>query len=399
MSSPRNGGSTADRIIHCPGSVALCAVAPPQPESDEAREGTVAHRLAELCLKEGLEPEEMVGRFISGVEIAPEMAEHVTVYTDHVRSRFTKDSQTDLVGKAGLHVEAPIDLTIIDPSCEGTCDDYSFDPNTGLLDVDDLKYGAGVPVDVNDNNQLRYYGLGALLAIGGGVDRIRLTVIQPRCDHSDGPIRSITVTPADLIDFGLELSHAIKESRKPNAPLNPGDWCQFCDASGFCPAAFKLAKTALELEAADSTVADFGGLIEPDEVGRRLQMIEPLRHWISGIRRYAWGEAQRGRVPVGYKLVRVRSRRRWKDDPDLAMRQAQRTFSLDEDRLYSKRPITVRQLEKLVGEAEAKPFLQTFADINKRAVTLVPIEDRRDAVEPNIAIDFADIIQEFENVE
>jgi hypothetical protein len=397
MSQLRVGGSTAERIINCHGSSALCAVAPPQPESDEAREGTVAHRLAELCLREGLDPDDMVGRFVLDVEIDPEMADAVSVYTNHVRSRFTKDNQTDLVGAAGLHVESLIDLTSIDPLCEGKCDAWSFDVNEGLLDVDDFKFGAGVAVEVRDNKQLSYYALGAMIAAGSGVELIRLNVIQPNAEHPEGPIRTTTVRPYELIEFGLELKHAIDESRKPNAPLNDGPWCQFCDASGFCPKLYQGAKQALELEAQDATIADLGGCLEPDEVGRRLTMIPQLRFWISGTLRYAWGEAQRGRIPTGSKLVRIRGKRRWKDNPELAMRQASRAFNIPEDNLFKRRAITPKRLEDMVGKAKAKDFLAAYAVKNDRAVALVPITDRRDAVDPNITHEFADIISEMQN--
>ena len=37
------GGSTAKRVINCPGSVALVAEMPPQPSSSYAEEGTLLH--------------------------------------------------------------------------------------------------------------------------------------------------------------------------------------------------------------------------------------------------------------------------------------------------------------------------------------------------------------------
>ena len=39
------GGSTAKRVIACPGSVALCAAMPPKPSSKYADEGTLLHNV------------------------------------------------------------------------------------------------------------------------------------------------------------------------------------------------------------------------------------------------------------------------------------------------------------------------------------------------------------------
>ena len=47
------GGSTAKRVIHCPGSVALVAKMPPQPSSKYAQEGTILHACMEELLADG----------------------------------------------------------------------------------------------------------------------------------------------------------------------------------------------------------------------------------------------------------------------------------------------------------------------------------------------------------
>ena len=47
------GGSTAKRVIHCPGSVALVAKMPPQPSSKYAEEGTLLHGCMEDLLAGG----------------------------------------------------------------------------------------------------------------------------------------------------------------------------------------------------------------------------------------------------------------------------------------------------------------------------------------------------------
>jgi hypothetical protein len=397
MAEIRIGGSSAERIIFCPGSVTLSSGAPDN-ESAEAKDGTLAHKLAELCFAEGLHPDEMVGRFIGNVEIDATTAEAVAVYVEHVSSRFTNsEGQIDLERKAQLRVEADIDLSIIDPVCKGRCDDYLYLPNERVLYVDDYKHGAGVAVEVLENKQLMFYALGALFACGGPVETIVLTVIQPNCPHEDGPVRTISVTPDVLFEFGMQLKAAIERSRTPKAPLKAGRWCQFCKASGFCPEQYRHVRKALDHEAQDAMTADMGGALDPDEVGKRLGLIEPIKHWITGIQRYAFNEAQRGRVPSGYKLVASVGRRKWKGDAqakELVMREAARVFHVDEDALFNKRPITPRQLEQTVGVKRAAEFIKAHIDTTtKRPVSLVPVSDRRNAVEPSIDLEFADLTE------
>lgn len=392
---PRIGGSSAERIIYCPGSVMLSQAAPPETESGDAKDGTIAHKLAELCLLQGLDPEEMVGRFVKGQEIDPQMAQAVDVYVSHVRGWFTDESgQIDIEAFAAFSVERFVKLESIDPACGGTTDAVQYLPNKRLLRVGDYKNGVGVPVEVTHNKQLRYYALGAWLELGDQpVDAVELTVVQPNCPHREGPVRSITIDPFDLIEFGMELKAAIDLSRKPGAPLLAGRWCQFCPAKGFCPKLFAHVKEAMAYEVLDAQTAEMGGLLEPDEMGQRLALVEPLRHWINGIQRYAFGEAQRGRIPTGYKLVRVRSRRKWSADADPSgiADHAKLLFGVSDEALWKKKLVTPRQLEKIVGAKEAEDFLRPYVAEKSSAVSLVPATDRREAVEPNAALEFADI--------
>jgi hypothetical protein len=55
------GGSTAKRVIACPGSVALVDTMPPQPSSSYADEGTLLHDTIASILERDLDPYSMVG--------------------------------------------------------------------------------------------------------------------------------------------------------------------------------------------------------------------------------------------------------------------------------------------------------------------------------------------------
>ena len=55
------GGSTAKRVIACPGSVALVDKMPPQPSSSYADEGTLLHDTIATILERDIDPYSMVG--------------------------------------------------------------------------------------------------------------------------------------------------------------------------------------------------------------------------------------------------------------------------------------------------------------------------------------------------
>ena len=81
------GASSAARWMNCPGSVQLAESLPEQDTTTKyAAEGTVAHALAELALRMGVDPVMYVGKKIDGMKGTMEMALAVGVYVDKVNT-------------------------------------------------------------------------------------------------------------------------------------------------------------------------------------------------------------------------------------------------------------------------------------------------------------------------
>ena len=70
-----------------------------------------------------------------------------------------------------------------------------------------------------------------------------MTIVQPRCYHPKGQIRSWKVSSLYFIDFELELIAAAKETKKKKALFAAGDHCMFCLAKPICPQKKKLAQS------------------------------------------------------------------------------------------------------------------------------------------------------------
>lgn len=351
------GASSMYRWSNCPGSVRECAKVPNR-ESSYAAEGTAAHDLAAHCLRTGSNPTPAVD---------PDGA--VQTYIDHVRSLVPYKGDT-------LLIEQSFHLKELHPDLYGTADAVVWKPAERHLHVIDYKHGAGVMVEVKGNPQLRYYALGALLSSGFPAMKVTTTIVQPRCQHPDGVIRSETFDAFDLLDWSADLVDAVKRTEDPNAPLNPGDHCRFCPAAAVCPALHERAAALAQLEFSPSAVP-----YDPARLKQALDARPAIRAWLTALDEFAYAEAMAGRLPaeVGYKLVEKRANRKWVDE-DLAAAALQDSGLLSTQIYETPALKSPAQIEKLVGKKGFKEIEADYVTKESSGFTLVPVDDPRPPV-------------------
>lgn len=220
-SHARLGASGAYRWLRCPGSIRLSEGRPDE-ETAAGREGTEAHAWAESTLRGG------------SLEAVPEpMRAGVELYVTTVR---------DIAARSGgrLQVERVVSLRSLRPPEQmfGTSD-ASVVQSPVSLHIIDFKYGR-YTVEVENNPQLLYYLLGALLALPteaqARIRELRITVVQPRAPHAAGPVRTVEVPWSLLVLFAGRLMAGAYRTLAPDAPLRAGSWCHFCRARPICPA-------------------------------------------------------------------------------------------------------------------------------------------------------------------
>ena len=160
----RWAASSTSRNTRCPGALALSATALGSKESIHAATGTAVHQLSERCLRDNLDAIEFLGTTERtkehAIEIAEEEINSAQMYVDYVRERGNLAIQEG----GWFKLEQYFSLAELDPPFDagGTGDTLLYFPKQRLLEVVDLKHGVGV-VEVNENGQLRTYGLGAAL--------------------------------------------------------------------------------------------------------------------------------------------------------------------------------------------------------------------------------------------
>jgi hypothetical protein len=244
--------SGAKRWMLCSGSLAMEAGIEDK-GSEFADEGTAAHFLASECL-EG----EHDAKFFLGHEIS--VCDGDTAWQQEVKIRragasyFTADADMcrevqkyiDAVREAAqggeLHVEQrlPIFGGAI-PDQFGTSDVVIVFPKK--LKIRDLKYGRGVQVFAEENEQGMLYALGALdeFDLLGDIGEVEITIDQPRLNHTDSwtcSVEHLRAFEQRAIAAG-KLALEIAEGTTPNvgAYLAPGsDQCRWCKAKATCPA-------------------------------------------------------------------------------------------------------------------------------------------------------------------
>ena len=373
-----SASSTAANVT-CAGRIAMQEFAGPEKESEHAARGTACHEVSEKCLVSGADALSHLGSAVRTkeheIEIDEEICAGAQEYVDYVR----KGQSFIVNGEVPqLWVEEHFSLAALDPPLEagGTGDAVIYFPGEKLLEIIDLKFGRGV-VDVEGNPQLRTYGLGALLAFPGlDVERIKVTIVQPRAPVRGETIRSETFHVAELIDWTDNLLKAMRRSKQAldefgaingsrvlfdewaDKWLTPGA-CKFCKAEGICP---KLKKKALSItpEAAQAWFEDptlttppklnMPEFASPEERGHILDGLEMLEDWIKALRASEHTRAERGDPAAGYMLVDKIGNRAWvEQDEEKLAREISAKLNLDDPQLYASKLKSPAQIEKLVG--------------------------------------------------
>lgn len=343
--------SSAKRWINCTPS-ALLAEEAGSKSSVYAEEGTLAHEIAEYALTKYLEGEydplivdavPLKDEHLENPLFGVDMADYIREYCEFVIGEGYEMQKQD--GVCRTYLERQVDITHFAPGSFGSVDVTLVSDKT--IHIIDLKYGAGVKVYADMNEQMLMYALGTLKSLETDhIEKIRMTIAQVRLDHYD----TFEMSKEDLLAWAEKvLKPAAKMAIQGAGKQVIGSWCGFCPVKAQCRAQ------------RDAILADFEEKPEPlllsdEEIVDLIGKIDTYKSWIESVNKYVYDRAIQGHKWEGYKLVAGRTSRVIKDEAKI--RQALLNEYLEDEVLNIKLK-GIGDLEKLVGK---KVFSARFGD-------------------------------------
>lgn len=378
--------SSAERWISCPASVRVAASLPSGDggSSFYAEEGTTAHALGELeasfafgkitAAEHTTRLREWSAAAVSAGYDVAEMWGHILEYVEFLRAEMAA------IPHSVIMLEQRLDTGV--PSCWGTADAAIVSPT--VVQIVDLKYGAGIPVSATDNPQLRLYGVGALDTFGdvlGETEVVRVTVYQPRLDSTS----TEELSAVDLRSWRDSILPIAEAALGDDAEFGPSETaCRWCPAAGQCRAQLEWA-----------TNADFG--IDPDllslaELAAALSLMPAVKAWAASLEetalRLAYSEQKA--IP-GWKVVLSGGKRVVTDAAAAIKTLVGLGFTEEEVSKTSLRGIgeletLIKGLPKIGKRAQKlEDALGPLVSKTEGKPALVPEDDKRAAVDPDSA--------------
>lgn len=345
-----------------------------------ALEGSCAHEAGEICLREGITADELIGRVYHNTEIDQTMANYVQEYADYCRG----------LGCDDFEIEAKMDLPFLGPNERGTGDFVGVAKN--ILHVVDLKYGQGVAVEPEANDQLISYGLGAAKRFHNRPwDVMRLTVYQPRAPHPVSRVRSWDIPRDEIMDWMVDLLGVADTARDPDAIRVAGPHCQFCKANVIDPETGKYLCDTRQAAADDVLSSTFTNVDETDSaaLGEAFLKIKPIEDWCKAVKTAAMKQHNAGFTPAGLKAVATRASRKYKDDK--AARNSMLERGITPDELYVKSTRSPAQIEKELGKKRYNDIVADLVESKSSGVVLVAEDDPRPSVRTSAADTFSTV--------
>lgn len=385
------GPSGAHRWRKCHAAPTLEAGLP-DCSGKEAALGTVFHEYAAMCLELGLDPHVFIG---AECDTGPRWG--TLVFDDEMARSMLQglDYCRDLAEEPGaeMFVEVRVDIS---PWCGpgefGTSDVIIINLRKLKVTVFDWKYGAGVPVQPEWNDQAILYFLGSWNTIikkllpddfdPADLD-VDIVIEQPRADGGGGVWHTDAAT---LLKEGKKIKRDADLTHVENPIFDPGPkQCFFCKGAALkkceAHANFILSVFDTKLDEIDEYIEAEAILPLPDALTPEQRAFVLLNKdmvvkWFNDLHADAYNDAMNGKPTPFQKLVEGRRpARAWKDEEKAKVRVI-RAFG--EAKAYTRKLLSPAQVQDEVGKKEYMERFAHFVNVGKAKPELVPETDRRD---------------------
>jgi len=362
MKHARLSPSSSSRWLTCTASV-KASEDYENTSNPAARWGTEVHYIGEQLLKGATIEvgQTLVEDGISFV-VDKERLDVAEDYTDYCRSLYTKTSE--------VLVEETFNLASVSQGQFGTSDCTIIDNNH--LHIIDLKTGHNI-VHAENNSQLMLYGIGAVDYLEfHDIEEITLHIVQTRAGH----ISAWTLTRKMLEDFRIQAQDIAKKILADNVEFNPNDKaCKWCPHQVNCAALATHVETVVK--GAFGGIEDIDGQadkISIDHIKKILDNDVLITNFIKAVKVVALDRMEHGELIDGYKLVKSRKNKTWRDKSE-AEEMLAKEFGDDG---FKKSIITPTQALKL-----AKQRIIDIGDswyVPEGDVVLAPNSDKRESI-------------------
>ena len=378
--------SGASRWLACTPSARLEEQFPDR-GSEAASEGTHAHEVGELLIREklGLEPNaaEKLKALSANKYHSDELLEICEEYSVFVMEQFAEAQS--ITPDAVIFTETRIDLSMYIPEGFGTGD--VFIVSDRKLRFIDLKYGKGVPVSAVSNAQMMTYAAGALHHFGPmyDIDEVEMTIYQPR-------IGNVSAWSCSVEDLQAWVDHVLVpgalQAFDGLGNYVPGDHCRFCKARGACKALADYQLEIAKYEFAEPVV------MTDEQIADVLTRANGFTAWINSVQEHALHEALVNEKQwPGWKLVEGRSNRKYSDEAAVIAKLIGAGWS--EDVILKPRAVlSITALEKAITKKLFQQHVSPLVYKPAGKPTLVPESDKREPLDKAMlaASDFADLV-------
>jgi len=327
--------SSLSRLLACPASFKESQKLPKAPSSSYAMHGSMLHEMFTKVWPDYTHNNSAnVQAVFEKNQIKPEDQQYVLSCCDYVKVILVSSGPNATIELEKRKSLAPWGL----PDVWGTADVIIDDPDNERMVICDHKFGHGVPVYAEDNEQLLTYALGAA-GFPLTYNQYEVHIIQPPLDNysSFTADRDYMTNFANKIDIGLKRANATDPEFVPSNKA-----CRFCPAKNICRARYSLAvEEAQQVFALANKMPDVSNE-EKAELARLLTSLEQVKKAL-----YADIQAtimEGGEVP-GWKLVAGRSIRKWGDDGS-AMKWLMANKKIAEEDMFEQKFISPSKAEK-----------------------------------------------------
>jgi hypothetical protein len=276
--------------------VALVQKMPPKPSSEHADRGTMLHDVISEILGKDLPWDQFIGTVYEGQVLTQELFDEKIVVALELLDQVDPDKNME------YEVETRVGFGDLLPGVFGSTDLVGRIGSRAI--VLDWKFGDGVVVDADENDQLMFYAAACMRTESAqwafaGATEVECIIIQPPM------IKRWVTTKERIKQFEQTLVQAVKQAQQPDAKLAVGDHCRWCAGKPICPKMTGAVDRALQVQLKE---------IDVDTLGRYLKNADLLEDWIKDLRGLALQLLEKDLPVPGYKLVAKRGTRQWANE-------------------------------------------------------------------------------------